>query len=364
MSTLRPNLFGKAIALNGDKTTTGATCIATIQSVSCHQKMALRVGDPTTICPKCRQAGKVITGENRINNHGKIQAVEGSIVQCGCPLGSNIVIAGDPRSNVIASNTMIMPREPTNQYTVNKQNNLYIPPIIDTEDHKYTVTIYTAYPGTPLSDDKGSPKFEGFNNAVRATSSAGHMWLQIKIINKDNTEIDAISFGFAPIVSGMYGDGEVTDNDTTHYENPYYSRTIEITKQQYDKIYEFGDLAMNNKQTYFNLYYNGITNSCIDFTWKALRHAGITPNVNLYDSAQLSNINGNIKILEKQQGKYDGDLKVIDNIPHIKSITSPFPDSDLNTEKYNKIPERALLQWFLSKNNDENDDKNIDLVKR
>lgn len=59
--------------------TTGATCIATIQSVSCHQKMALRVGDPTTDCPKCGQSGKIITGETRINNHGKVQTVEGSV---------------------------------------------------------------------------------------------------------------------------------------------------------------------------------------------------------------------------------------------------------------------------------------------
>ncbi len=34
---MRPNIFGKAMALNGDKTTTGATCIATIQTVGCHQ---------------------------------------------------------------------------------------------------------------------------------------------------------------------------------------------------------------------------------------------------------------------------------------------------------------------------------------
>ena len=73
MSKLRPNIFGKAMAINGDKTTAGATCIATIQNVKLSSKMALRVGDPTTICPKCGQAGKIVTGENRINNHGKVQ---------------------------------------------------------------------------------------------------------------------------------------------------------------------------------------------------------------------------------------------------------------------------------------------------
>ena len=36
---MRPNIFGKAMALNGDKTTTGATCIATIRTVGCHQNI-------------------------------------------------------------------------------------------------------------------------------------------------------------------------------------------------------------------------------------------------------------------------------------------------------------------------------------
>ncbi|OEJ07585.1 hypothetical protein BHE89_04250 [Shigella sp. FC1967] len=89
----RPNLFGKSIALNGDKTSTGATCIATIQQVTCYGNSALRVGDPTTTCPQCGKLGIIITGEDRINNHGKIQAVHHSIVQCGCSLGSNFVIA-------------------------------------------------------------------------------------------------------------------------------------------------------------------------------------------------------------------------------------------------------------------------------
>ncbi|EJD6537209.1 TPA: PAAR domain-containing protein [Proteus mirabilis] len=364
MSKLRPNIFGKAMAINGDKTTTGATCIATIQNVSCHQKMALRVGDPTTICPKCGQAGKIATGENRINNHGKVQAVEGSVVECGCPFGSNVVIASTTHTSARFANVTITPEESFYKNNISQENKSYATPIIDIAEHKYTVTIYTAYPGTPMSDDNGSPRFEGGNSSIRKTSSAGHMWLQIKEFNKYNKIIGDHSYGFAPINTGIKGDGIVTKTDTIHYENPYYNRTIEITKQQYNKIYEFGQMAVNKSETYFNLYYHGITNSCIDFTWKTLRHAGITPNVNLYDSAQLSNINGNIKIFEKQQGKFDGDLKVIDNIPHIKSITPPFPNSDLNTEKYNKIPERDLLQWSLSKNNDENGDKNIDLVKR
>lgn len=69
--------------------------------------MALRVGDPTTICPKCGQAGKIATGENRINNHGKVQAVEGSVVECGCPFGSNVVIASTTHTSARFANVTI-----------------------------------------------------------------------------------------------------------------------------------------------------------------------------------------------------------------------------------------------------------------
>ncbi|HGN0024429.1 TPA: PAAR domain-containing protein [Proteus mirabilis] len=93
MSGVRPIIMGKAMALNGDKTTTGATCIATIETVTCFNKKALRVGDPTTNCPKCGQPGTVISGQQGFLNHGKLQAVHDSLVQCGCPAGTNKVIA-------------------------------------------------------------------------------------------------------------------------------------------------------------------------------------------------------------------------------------------------------------------------------
>ncbi|WP_172955136.1 hypothetical protein [Providencia stuartii] len=49
---MRATIFGKAMALDGDKTTTGATCISSIDRVTCgqSQKAALRVGDQTTTC--------------------------------------------------------------------------------------------------------------------------------------------------------------------------------------------------------------------------------------------------------------------------------------------------------------------------
>lgn len=117
---------------------------------------------------------------------------------------------------------------------------------------------------------------------------------------------------------------------------------MEINYEQYDKLNLFGGESLRENDEYFDLYYNGATNSCIDFTFQALRFAGLLPVETWND---LSDYNKE----KKKSGEFDGDLKVINNIPHIKSIPAPFPDSELNREHYNKIPERTLIQWLLSK---------------
>ena len=93
MSGYRPNIFGKAMAIDGDKTTTGATCIASSSMIKYKGTPAVIVGDLTTTCPQCKQTGTIATGDSRMMNNRKPQAVDGSIVQCGCPYGSNTIIA-------------------------------------------------------------------------------------------------------------------------------------------------------------------------------------------------------------------------------------------------------------------------------
>ena len=93
MSGYRPNIFGKAMAIDGDKTTTGATCIASSSMIKYQGTPAVIVGDLTTTCPQCKQTGTIATGDSRMMNNRKPQAVDGSIVQCGCPYGTNTVIA-------------------------------------------------------------------------------------------------------------------------------------------------------------------------------------------------------------------------------------------------------------------------------
>lgn len=175
----------------------------------------------------------------------------------------------------------------------------------------YTATVYVAAPGTPLAKSGG-------------TSAAGHMYYSISD-GKDNQ-----SYGFAPAKHGQSsGPGKVYVSDVGDYKDPYYSRTIEITQAQYDKLQEFGKDPAKYK---FDMEYGGASNSCIDFTWGGLNHAGLH-RTSLFGIGDKS---------------HEGALKPLDNVRDIKSIEAPFPKSELNIEQQNELPKRTPLQWLIS----------------
>jgi len=124
----------------------------------------------------------------------------------------------------------------------------------------YILTIYIAEGGTPLLDHRNG-------NPTGEKSRSGHMWYSIREENgPDATEQ---SYGFQPKVSGFSGAGEVTDKDIGTYYKPRYTRTIEITQEQYERLKEFGDNGVDEnwdffKDTNFRSQYNAATNSCVD----------------------------------------------------------------------------------------------------
>ena len=89
----RVSLDGKGQAVDGDVTTTGAICIASGESYICDGRKVLRVGDSTTECPLCCQPGVVVEGYLGWISDGQPLATDGSLVACGCPNGSNRVVA-------------------------------------------------------------------------------------------------------------------------------------------------------------------------------------------------------------------------------------------------------------------------------
>src|SRR5690606_31553808 len=87
----RANLKGKGQALDGDLTTSGATCIASLTAFKMDGFCVVRVGDSTTPCPLCSQVGTVVEGMPGFNIMGKLSAMDGARVACGCPDGSRVV---------------------------------------------------------------------------------------------------------------------------------------------------------------------------------------------------------------------------------------------------------------------------------
>ena len=175
---------------------------------------------------------------------------------------------------------------------------------------RYTVTIYVAAPGTPRGNGE--------------TSVAGHVYYKISDAHHDR------SYGFAPASHGASsGPGKVFKSDAEEYQSPLYARTMEVSQAQHQKLLNFGE---NPHLHGFNMEYQGATNSCIDFTWTALNHAG------LHRTTARS-------IPDKD---FEGSLKPLDNRDAIRSIRAPFPDSELNGEQHHPMPKRTLLQRVIS----------------
>lgn len=187
------------------------------------------------------------------------------------------------------------------------------------KDDRYTLTVYVAAPGTQLMDG--------------GSSLTGHMYFELGHGGKGT------SYGLQPSADGPpVGEWDrqlgavparVSMEDKEQYLNPYYARTIEISKEQYDRLQAFGkDPSAHG----FDMKYQAVTNSCTDFAWAAMRHAGI------HDA----------KILGVMD--FEGDVKPTYNVKPIQMIKPPFPDSDLNTEHFNKMPAQDWRQKILSEN--------------
>ena len=181
-------------------------------------------------------------------------------------------------------------------------------------ENRYTLTIYVAAPGTPTL--KGGEK---------DTSTVGHVYYSISDGNRQ------MGWGFAPTSSFPIWKGKVVNNEFNIYQNPVLERTMEITKQQYDALKDFG--LHPDKHGFNSSVYNAFSNSCVDFLYTALKEG------NIYHKQVYGNdITGLVD--------HEGAIRVPRNIEELKNIPSPIPHSPLN-----KIIERPLPEQNWSQKN-------------
>ncbi|KAE9856147.1 hypothetical protein GP671_27010, partial [Escherichia coli] len=102
------SVHGKNVVLHGDKTTSGAQCIAARPGMSVMGLLKLYIGDKTTPCPKCGKVGIIVDGDHRCSNSVAV-AVDGAEIRCGCPQGTNFLIAPGTIPQLSAASARMAP---------------------------------------------------------------------------------------------------------------------------------------------------------------------------------------------------------------------------------------------------------------
>jgi hypothetical protein len=107
-------------------------------------------------------------------------------------------------------------------------------------------------------------------------SKGGHMWYETYQKDENGNITNQLSSGYT-----SHG---VVNNDKDAYigDSAYSSKEIVITKEQFDKLQVFGQNSTSSQENGFGngAIWNGgdydpITNSCVDYTFKAMEIAGI-----------------------------------------------------------------------------------------
>lgn len=105
----RDEIDGIGQGHHGDKTTTGTTCFSSLQGSFWNGSPApLLKGDRTGVCPACGKTGSIGEGALR-RRFGMVPvALDGAVINCGCPRGTNRLIA--------RAGTWLGPGEPPHAY--------------------------------------------------------------------------------------------------------------------------------------------------------------------------------------------------------------------------------------------------------
>lgn len=75
----------------GDGSTTGGSVLTGCEKQTAFGQNISTIGDQVS-CPKCGNVGIIVESRSSVSIFGKAVAVDGSLVACGCPLGTHKIV--------------------------------------------------------------------------------------------------------------------------------------------------------------------------------------------------------------------------------------------------------------------------------
>ena len=134
----------------------------------------------------------------------------------------------------------------------------------------YRLTVKFAPSGAAYFNDK-TQKWE--------TSTWGHVWLEARKPNESLDEKPSFSSGWSTGRSTKTAKDNISPDDWKNYRsskgNLISSITVDITKDQFDKIQNYENAVREEKIPGFGKNYHAVWDSCIDFSGKGLGFIGL-----------------------------------------------------------------------------------------
>ena len=134
----------------------------------------------------------------------------------------------------------------------------------------YRLTVKFAPSGAAYFNDK-TQKWE--------TSTWGHVWLEARKPNESLDEKPSFSLGWSTGRSKNTAKDNISPDDWKNYRsskgNLISSITVDITKDQFDKIQNYENAVREEKIPGFGKNYHAAWDSCIDFSGKGLGFIGL-----------------------------------------------------------------------------------------
>lgn len=112
----RSSVFGVNVVCQGDPTTTGGKVLEGTPHHT-EQGIPMALQGHTVYCPACKQVGKIAQGCPQMTVMGVGAALHDYPVACGCPPGSNRLIAGKTVNQASTTTPTYFPTAPTQFYS-------------------------------------------------------------------------------------------------------------------------------------------------------------------------------------------------------------------------------------------------------